>query len=67
MTTQDSTHIAVVDINYHWKPIDKDTPRGAKLQLICESAGVATYGALGTRHEHWTHWAPLPTFKRVKK
>lgn len=58
----DSTGLAVVDTLYHWRPIDASTQRGAKLQLINRTAGVATYGALGTDPGHWTHWAPLPTF-----
>lgn len=63
MTSPDSTRFAVVDTLYHWRPIDASTPRGSKLQLINRSAGVATYGSLGTDPCHWTHWAPLPTFK----
>ena len=54
----------VIDRNYPWLLIDKDTPRGVKLQLINQDAGVATYGALETSVEFWTHWAPLPTFKK---
>lgn len=52
-----------IDREYHWQLIDNNTPRGVKLQLINESAGVAVYGRLGTVEEFFTHWAPLPTFK----
>jgi hypothetical protein len=59
----DSTKSAAVDHTYHWIPVGPDTPRGVKLQLINQAAGVATYGNY-TGKEHWTHWAPLPTFKK---
>ena len=52
-----------IDREYHWREIDKDTPRGVKLQLIDRSAGVAHYGHY-TGH-HFTHWAPLPTFRKT--
>lgn len=54
---------AAVDTSYPWLPIDKDTPRGTKLQLIRKPAGVAQYGKLGSNDDWFTHWAPLPTFK----
>ncbi len=54
---------AAVDRDYKWLPIDANTPRGVKLQLINKTAGVAQYGRLGTREDFFTHWAPLPTFK----
>lgn len=53
-----------IDPEYHWREIDKDTPRGVKLQLINKSAGVAHYGALISSDRHFTHWAPLPTFRK---
>lgn len=62
MTEPDSTRSAMVDHNYHWRPIDSSTPRGVKLQLINSHAGTATYGRLATDAGFWTHWAPLPTF-----
>ena len=61
-TTND--HAATVDSLYHWRPIDKDTPRGTKLQLINQRSGVATYGQLFGSDSFWTHWAPCPTFKK---
>lgn len=63
--TPDSTRTAVVDRTYHWRPIDASTPRGTKLQLIHKPSGVACYGRLGSKVDHWTHWAPLPTFDGV--
>ena len=58
---QDGTGAAVVDRAYPWIPVDANTPRGSKLQLIVKADGVALHGQYqpGTG---WTHWAPLPTF-----
>jgi hypothetical protein len=55
---------AVVDGAYRWREIDDSTPKGVKLQLIRQGAGVAIYGTLGTSTDWFTHWAPLPTFRR---
>lgn len=64
MTVRLSTdRSAVVDDAQKWHPIDKRTPRGAKLQLINRKAGVATYGVLRERDDYWTHWAPMPVFE----
>ena len=54
----DSTGAAAVATDYYWIPIDENTPRGVKLQLLGKG-GVAHYS---TYHgaSHWTHWAPLP-------
>lgn len=62
-STADSTGRAAVDRRYPWLPIDAQTPRGVKLQLICRASGVAHYGRLGTAETFFTHWAPLPTFE----
>ena len=53
-----STQTAAVATDYYWIPIDENTPRGVKIQLLGKG-GVAHYG---TYHEaqFWTHWAPLP-------
>lgn len=49
--------VAVATDTY-WIPIDKDTPRGVKLQLL-GAGGVATYGVYnGDRF--WTDWCPVP-------
>lgn len=61
-TNSDQT--VAVDREYHWRPIDADTPRGVKLQLICKADGVATYSHLPSVPQRWTHWAPLPTFAK---
>ena len=56
------TESAAVDQAYHWRQIDKDTPRGVKLQLINRRYGVAVYGTYQPGAP-FTHWAPLPKFK----
>lgn len=56
-----SDKAAAVAPAWHWLPIDENTPRGVKLQLINRAAGVAVYGH-HTGHGDWTHWAPLPTW-----
>ena len=54
----DSTGAAAVATDYYWIPIDANTPRGVKLQLLGKG-GVAQYSSYhGDRF--WTHWAPLP-------
>ena len=56
--TINASQTAAVATDYYWIPIDENTPRGVKLQLLGKG-GVAHYG---TYHEtqFWTHWAPLP-------
>ena len=45
---------------YYWLPIDADTPRGVKVQLLTKG-GVAIYGHYTEAHVGaYTHWAPLP-------
>ena len=56
------TKSAAVSTTQAWLPIDQDTPRGVKLQLISRPAGVATYGTLTAKVSHFTHWAPLPSW-----
>lgn len=63
-TNKDRT--AVIDPSYHWQPIST-APLGKKVQLINEKAGVAVYGSVNPLNEQFfTHWAPLPTFVKVK-
>lgn len=49
---------AAVSDTQAWLPIDSDTPRGVKIQLLT-SGGVATY-AHYQGEEFWRGWAPLP-------
>lgn len=59
----DSSNVAAVDREYFWQPIDT-CPTGAKVQLINRSAGVAVYGQYKKKDTWWTHWAPLPVFRK---
>lgn len=53
------THGVAVATDYYWTPIDQDTPRGVKLQLLGKG-GVAHYGIWDGKNKFYTHWAPLP-------
>ena len=55
---------AFIDTDYKWQKITADSPRGVKLQLINKRFGVASYGRLYGEESYYTHWAPLPTFKK---
>jgi hypothetical protein len=60
-------HSTVVDSAYHWISVDDiPPPMGPKLQLINKYNGVAVYGNWAPGG-YWTHWAPLPTWKREPK
>jgi hypothetical protein len=56
--TINSTGTAAVATDYYWIPIDANTPRGVKLQLL-GNGGVAAYGNYQGA-PFWSHWAPLP-------
>jgi len=56
LNTRDNVAVAT---DYYWLPINKDTPRGVKLQLL-GIGGVAVYGEWDGKSRFWTHWAPLP-------
>jgi len=57
--TLNSTNTVAVATDVYWMPIDADTPRSAKLQLL-SIGGVAQYGVLGGDTSFYTHWCPLP-------
>jgi hypothetical protein len=59
--TINSTGTAAVATDYYWIPIDANTPRGVKLQLL-GNGGVAAYGNYQGA-PFWSHWAPLPKRK----
>jgi hypothetical protein len=61
--TLNSEKTVAIDKAYHWIKIDKDTPRNVKIQLINKSYGVAIYGTYRFG-DYFTHWAPLPTFRK---
>lgn len=54
-----SDRTVAVATDVYWQPIDQDTPRGVKVQLLGKG-GVAVYSELHHGHNFWTHWAPLP-------
>lgn len=56
--TLNSAKTVAVATDTYWIPIDKDTPRGVKLQLL-SIGGVAQYSVFNGDH-FWTHWCPLP-------
>ena len=55
---------AAVDRKTKWIPIDENTPRGVKLQLINRAYGVALYGKHDPKDKFFTHYFPLPTFEK---
>ena len=59
--TMNSTKTVAVSIDTYWIPIDENTPRSAKLQLL-SIGGVAQYSVFNGDH-FWTHWCPLPKRK----
>ena len=57
--TINTNHAVAVATDTYWIPIDKDTPRSVKLQLL-SIGGVAQYGTLSGDVSFYTHWCPLP-------
>ena len=59
----DNTRSVAVDREYYWRSIES-CPHGVKVQLINRRYGVATYGQYSKKEGWWTHWAPLPVFRK---
>lgn len=57
--TLNSSKTVAVAIDTYWLPIDEDTPRSVKLQLL-SIGGVAQYGVLQQDTTFYTHWCPVP-------
>lgn len=57
--TLNSAQTVAVAKYVYWQPIDAETPRGVKLQLLGKG-GVAVYSEYQHNDKFWTHWAPLP-------
>ena len=57
--TINSASTVAVAVDYYWLPIDADTPKGVKLQLLGKG-GVAVYGTWNGKDPFYTHWAPVP-------
>lgn len=64
MTEINSNRTAAIDRNTKWIPIDENTPRGVKLQLISKGNGVALYAVYSPTNRFFTHYYPLPTFDK---
>lgn len=65
--TLNSAGTVAINHDTKWIPIDENTPRGVKLQLISKPSGVAHYGLHHAGDNFFTHWFPLPTFDRNEK
>lgn len=61
----DGTMSVAVDREYYWRPIST-CPMGVKVQLVNRMYGVAVYGQYNKKESWWTHWAPLPVFRKEK-
>lgn len=60
--TINTSNTAAVAVDTYWLPIDAETPRGVKLQLL-SIGGVAQYSVLQQDTKFFTHWCPLPKRK----
>ena len=55
---------AMVDTTIHWIDLNEQTPpRGRKVLVINRAAGVAVLSEWSPSTE-WSHWFPLPTFRK---
>ena len=57
--TINSTGTVAVSTITYWIPLDDDTPRNVKLQLLTKG-GIAMYGNLTGDISFYTHWCPVP-------
>jgi hypothetical protein len=57
--TINSTRTVAVSTDTYWIPIDNETPRNVKIQLLT-AGGVALYGSIGIDTDFYSHWCPLP-------
>jgi len=66
-TAISSDGAAVVNHAAHWMPINDSTPRGVKMMLISDKYGIAQISIYSPSDKYFTHWHPLPTFKKENK
>ena len=52
--TLNSASTVAVATDYFWQPINADTPKGVKLQLLGKG-GVAVYGTWNGKDTFYTH------------
>ena len=62
-----SDRTAAVSLDAEWLPIDSSTPRGVKLLLISVKYGIAQISMYYPADSYFTHWHPLPKFKKDGK
>lgn len=55
---------AIVSSYYNWLEINDDTPTNAMMLLINKPSGVLHKGTYNKLNNFFTHWSPLPTFKK---
>lgn len=53
-----------VATDYYWIPVDENTPKHVKLQLLTRG-GVAIYGHWDGNNKFYSHWAPLPKIPKA--
>ena len=64
--TLNSDKTVAVAVDTYWIPVNSNTPRGVKLQLLGKG-GVAAYGHYDGKNTFWTDWAPVPKKRPVDK
>ena len=52
-----------IDPERKWIPIGPFTPVGVRMLLIDEKQGIA-YIRQHTKSDQFTHWSPIPTFRK---
>ena len=62
-----SERTAAVSLDAEWLPIDASTPRGIKMLLISVKYGIAQISTYHPSDKYFTHWHPLPKFKKDSK
>ena len=62
-----SDRTAAVSLDAEWLPIDASTPRGIKMLLISVKYGIAQISTYHPSDKYFTHWHPLPKFKKDSK
>ena len=58
-----AANTVAVATDVYWQPIES-CPRGVKVQLLNDAAGVAVYGTY-SGEAFWDFWSPLPKKSRL--
>lgn len=65
MTYKVKDNEVAVSTGAYWVPIDEHTPRNVKVQAINRDwCGVAQYAEIRNNERWYTHWAPVPKFRK---